>query len=80
MFFKRSNSSTPKNVAINIKNAAIDVFYRRIFKTRLLLPTLSRVFLKCSFIPSVKRGLKNHGLRPACFVVSFCGPTKFMDQ
>ena len=54
--FKCSHSSTPKNVAIAQKNAALDMFYGRMFKTRPLL------FLKAAFF--------KHGLRSACFVVA----------
>ena len=32
-FFKHGNSSTPKNAAIAQKNAALDAFYGRMFKT-----------------------------------------------
>jgi len=35
--FKCGHSSTPKNAAIAQKNAALDVFYGRMFKTRPLL-------------------------------------------
>ena len=35
--FKHNHSSTPKNAATAQKNAALDVFYSRMFKTRPLL-------------------------------------------
>ena len=50
--FKRDNNSTSKNVALNTKNTAIDIFYSRMFKTQLLLPTLSCVVKKRGFILS----------------------------
>ena len=35
--FKHNHSSTPKNAVIAQKNATLDVFYGRMFKTRPLL-------------------------------------------
>ena len=35
--FKHDHSSTPKNAAIAQKNAALDMFYGRMFKTQPLL-------------------------------------------
>ena len=49
--FKRGHSSTPKNVTIAQKNAALDVFYGRMFKTR---PKI-RVF--CSGTMMIKANL-----------------------
>ena len=59
-------------MAINTKNAAIDIFYSRMFKTQLLLPILSRVFLKCSFIPSVALFLQTWPKKPRPKTCVFC--------
>ena len=43
-FFKRGNSSTPKNAVIDTKNAALYMGYSRTYKTQLHMNNLSRVF------------------------------------
>ena len=43
-FFKRGNSSTPKNAVLHTKNATLDMGYSRNYKTRLHMNNLSRVF------------------------------------
>ena len=43
---KHGNNSTPKNASIAQENTALDAFYGHMFKTRLLLFSLSCIFLK----------------------------------
>ena len=70
-FFKRSNSSTPKNMAIHTKNAALDMGYSHTYKTWLHMNNLSRVFKKRAFISFVAAFLK---MRPKTRV--FCSESR----
>ena len=69
---KRDNSSTPKNAAINTKNVVVDIFYSRKFKLRLVFNTLSHVFFKSGYSPSVAAFLKTWLKKPQPKTRVFC--------